>query len=174
MRPKRIPVPGYKKSKPPLQTVRTKSMTLQHELLENRKQILALQRRQKEIRRLLSGQKLLYKTNPDYFHITIKLYALRLEDDCWYVGMTRNPDKRFKKHLSGKGALWTKLHAPIEIVEVRDTKQTDDSAAGLLEDDMTLEYAMKYGSDTVRGGGYCQSKPRWPDVVLQNELVQAA
>lgn len=100
----------------------------------------------------------------------VKLYALRLADGCWYVGMTFNPEKRYRQHLKGKGATWTKLHRPLELVEVRVTTFYDQDSAAKLEDDMTLEYALKYGSRYVRGGGWCQTKPRWPDVVVQNEL----
>lgn len=100
----------------------------------------------------------------------VKLYALRLEDDCWYVGMTHNVQNRFMKHHNGKGAIWTKQHIPIEVVEIRETSFYDQDSASKLEDDMTLEYAMKYGSKFVRGGGWCQSKPRWPDLITQNEL----
>jgi len=101
---------------------------------------------------------------------TVKLYALTLEDGCWYVGMSYNVTKRFIKHKAGKGANWTKLHKPIEVVEVRETVEITQESAAKLEDDMTIEYAMKYGSNNVRGGGYCQRKPRWPDVVVQNEM----
>jgi predicted GIY-YIG superfamily endonuclease len=103
--------------------------------------------------------------------VRVWLYALRLEDNCWYVGMTYNVQRRFEKHFSGKGAAWTKRHKPIEIVEQRQTDCILQLDAAKLEDDMTLEYALKYGGDNVRGGGYCQVKyVRWPDVVLQNEV----
>jgi predicted GIY-YIG superfamily endonuclease len=96
---------------------------------------------------------------------TVQLYVLRLEDDCWYVGMTYNPLKRFKAHKDGKGAQWTKVHPPIEIHEIRPTEQYIQDRAARLEDDLTLEYAMLYGPEYVRGGGYCQARPLWPDMV---------
>ncbi len=99
----------------------------------------------------------------------VKLYALELENNHWYVGMSFNPEKRFNKHSKGKGAVWTKLHRPIRIVETRITDFFDQDDVVQLENDMTIEYAMRYGKDYVRGGGYCQSKPHWPDVVTQNE-----
>lgn len=98
------------------------------------------------------------------------LYALSLEGGYWYVGMSRNPEKRFGKHLRGKGAVWTRLHRPIEIVELRPTTIMVDSEASLLEDEMTLEYAKKYGVEVVRGGGYCQTKPKWPSHVYEPDL----
>lgn len=100
---------------------------------------------------------------------TVKLYALKLEDQCWYIGMSYDPIRRFVKHGTSKGAKWTKLHKPILIHETRETNLNIQDLAARLEDDMTLEYALKYGSDKVRGGGYCQFKPLWPDVIKDNE-----
>lgn len=145
------------------------SMTVQHELVDVKKQIKILLQRKKHLERTLrqTGQK---QIRAEYFDKPISLYALRLEDGCYYVGMSRNPENRFKKHLKGKGANWTKLHPPIEMIEIRKLDITEDSAGALREDGMTIEYAMKYGSDVVRGGGYCQQKPRWPQEVMQNEM----
>lgn len=100
---------------------------------------------------------------------TVKLYALQLEDQCWYIGMSYDPVRRFVKHGTSKGAKWTRLHNPIRIHETRETGFNIQDMAAKLEDDMTLEYALKYGSDKVRGGGYCQFKPLWPDLIKDNE-----
>lgn len=108
----------------------------------------------------------------EYEKIPYQLYALELESGCWYVGMSRNPQRRFKRHGTPKGARWTELHKPTRIHETRATNILVESEAGKLENDMTLEYALKYGSEVVRGGGYCQRKPVWPDVIIQNELHQ--
>jgi predicted GIY-YIG superfamily endonuclease len=103
---------------------------------------------------------------------TIALYALRLENGCYYVGATTNVERRYAKHVKGQGAAWTKRHKPIEILEVRHVEFTGQGDAARLEDDMTIEYALKYGSEHVRGGGYCQTKyVQWPDVVLENEVL---
>lgn len=90
------------------------------------------------------------------------LYVLELEDGFYYVGMSRNVEKRFRSHSIGKGANWTKLHKPIRIIESRETKYTSMAPASKLEDQLTLEMAKKYGYHKVRGGGYCQQFPHWP------------
>lgn len=100
-----------------------------------------------------------------------QLYALELEGGRYYVGISRNPERRFIKHQKGKGAVWTKSYKPVEIIETRMTEVFVESEAVKLENDMTLEYALKFGSEFVRGGGFCQTKPRWPDVVVQNEKI---
>ena len=100
----------------------------------------------------------------------VKLYVLKLEDDCWYIGMSYNPDKRFIQHSKGKGAKWTSVHPPIKIIEIKATGKYIQDQAARLEDDLTLEYALKYGSAYVRGGGFCQAKPIWPSMVVENEI----
>lgn len=105
-------------------------------------------------------------TRSDYYDRPILLYILRLEHNCWYIGMSRNVDRRFKAHKKGK-TLWTGEHKPLEIVEVRETGLTSDSDAAILEDELTIEYARRYGVDRVRGGGYCQRKPHWPPIAYE-------
>lgn len=172
-KPKKIKIkllkqPGLNESKYILLSTegRKETMVLMQELRQVIADLQSLTNRKRYLRQQLAGQKLLKN---DYYNKPIMLYALRLENACYYVGMSRNPKSRFKKHDSAKGAMWTKLNKPIEIIEIRNTESTDDHAVSLLEDDMTLEYALKYGSEFVRGGGYCQRKPRWPDVIIQNE-----
>lgn len=101
----------------------------------------------------------------------VMLYALRLEGNNYYVGMSYNVERRFASHVKGKGAAWTKRHRPLEIQETRPTGKFIQDEVAKLEDDMTLEYALKYGSDRVRGGGWCQAHPLWPDVVVENDLA---
>lgn len=140
---------------------------IQNELYEINNEIKRLKKRKIVLRQQLNkraSKKKVYRPTPWL------LYALRLENNYWYVGMSHNVRKRFNNHVLGKGARWTALHKPIEIVEVRPTQFILESDASRLEDDMTIEYAMKYGSAFVRGGGYCQAKPSWPDIIIQNEL----
>lgn len=108
-------------------------------------------------------------TRSNYFNRPILLYVLRLEHSCWYIGMSRNVDRRFKAHKKGT-TIWTKEHPPIAIQEVRETGLSSDSEASKLEDELTLEYARQYGIACVRGGGYCQRKPTWPDSVIEPDL----
>lgn len=43
------------------------------------------------------------------------VYILRCEDDSLYTGITNNLEKRYKKHLNGTGAKYTKIRKPKEI-----------------------------------------------------------
>lgn len=95
----------------------------------------------------------------------LTLYVLKLEDNCWYVGITTNIDRRFRQHLKGEGARWTAFHKPIKIWETEDLGNSPQPIANRLEDQKTLKYAAIYGTDFVRGGGYSQMKPRWKAVL---------
>lgn len=161
-------VPSFKKVKKKLLLIPSEGSDLAHEYDTNSQMISDLKQRNRQIRKTLVNKGLI---EDDYYNITIKLYALRLEDSCWYIGQARDPLKRFKKHGHRKGALWTKKHRPIEIYEIRDTGLTDEDQVARLEDDMTLEYATRYGTQYVRGGGYCQvDVPLWPTHMREPDL----
>lgn len=79
------------------------------------------------------------------------IYILKLEDDCYYIGITMDLNKRLSQHWSGKGAKWTALHKPVSVEKVifpvLDSK---------MENELTLEYMEKFGKDKVKGGYYCK------------------
>ncbi|CAA0175477.1 GIY-YIG nuclease family protein [Tenacibaculum maritimum] len=86
----------------------------------------------------------------------IKIYVLRLEDDKYYVGQTKDVEDRFGKHKKGKSSSdWTKLNKPIEIIEIIETRFTELSEAMFLENSITIEFMKKYGWKNVRGGDFC-------------------
>jgi predicted GIY-YIG superfamily endonuclease len=78
------------------------------------------------------------------------VYALRLENDKWYIGKTRDLEKRYQEHETGPGSSWTSLHKPIDIEEKLE------DASDFDEDKLTKQYMAKYGINNVRGGSYVQ------------------
>ncbi len=44
------------------------------------------------------------------------IYILLCTDGSYYIGSTNNVEKRFKDHLDGKGARYTKSHQPKKVV----------------------------------------------------------
>jgi putative endonuclease len=52
------------------------------------------------------------------------IYILLCQDGSYYTGSTNDVEKRFKKHLEGSGARYTKSHKPVRILykEKFDTK----------------------------------------------------
>lgn len=48
--------------------------------------------------------------------MTYFVYMLLCQDNSYYTGSTNNIEKRFKDHLEGRGARYTKSHKPIKII----------------------------------------------------------
>lgn len=43
------------------------------------------------------------------------VYLLLIENGSYYCGYTDDVEKRFQKHLSGKGAKYTRAHKPVKV-----------------------------------------------------------
>jgi predicted GIY-YIG superfamily endonuclease len=77
-----------------------------------------------------------------------RLYILQLESGKYYVGKSANPAERYKQHIEGNGAAWTKKYKPVKFLETRALTGTHD------ETNLTKDLMKKYGVDNVRGGAY--------------------
>jgi predicted GIY-YIG superfamily endonuclease len=77
-----------------------------------------------------------------------QIYIIKLEKGKYYIGKTRNIEKRYEEHLTGTGSGWTKKHKPLSLIKtIKSTSQFD-------EDKYVKEYMAKYGIENVRGGTY--------------------
>jgi predicted GIY-YIG superfamily endonuclease len=79
------------------------------------------------------------------------VYVLRLEDDCYYIGVSSNLNARLAQHFCGDGSAWTRRHKPIELIEVHIGGEGK-------EDEIALQYIKKYGYHKARGGKYLKDK----------------
>lgn len=77
------------------------------------------------------------------------LYVLKLENDCYYIGMSHNLNNRLSQHIQGKGSKWTKINKFVSVEKVVFPANEKG-----IENRVTLEYIAKYGSDKVRGGSF--------------------
>jgi predicted GIY-YIG superfamily endonuclease len=77
-----------------------------------------------------------------------KCYILKLENNKYYVGISNNIEQRMISHFSEEGSKWTKLHKPIEIIEIKDNTHK------WQETYTTIITMKKYGIENVRGGPY--------------------
>jgi len=46
------------------------------------------------------------------------VYMLQCEDGSFYTGYTRNVKRRVKLHVMGKGARYTQMHRPTNLVHI--------------------------------------------------------
>jgi predicted GIY-YIG superfamily endonuclease len=74
--------------------------------------------------------------------------VLKLEENKYYVGITRDLDERLRLHNEGEGARWTTLYPPEKVLFVRMYRTREDALKA--ENEATLILA-KHGKD-VRGG----------------------
>ena len=82
------------------------------------------------------------------------LYKLKLEDNCWYVGISEDPEARVRNHCKGKGAAWTRLHKPLvpAVVKITNLGKVSEKLAEWKEDKATERMQKRYGLNKVRGG----------------------
>jgi len=86
----------------------------------------------------------------------ISIYVLKLEHDKYYVGQTKNLEKRLKQHLKGKlSSDWTKIHKPLSIYKSKETPFSNVDKAMHLENLTTIWCMKKFGWKNVRGGDFC-------------------
>ncbi|MFT8872669.1 MAG: GIY-YIG nuclease family protein [Sporolactobacillus sp.] len=78
------------------------------------------------------------------------VYMVECADGSFYTGCAVDVDQRFAKHVSGKGARYTRSHRPLRIVY---REQLPEKGAALRR-----EYAIKrmthlQKQDLIKGGG---------------------
>ena len=85
----------------------------------------------------------------------VAIYILRLEQNKFYVGMTKRNIERIWEHIDGKGAAWTKKYPPCEGNEILYFEEGLDPSD---ENRKTIEMMKRFGIHNVRGGDYCRVK----------------
>ena len=85
----------------------------------------------------------------------IYLYALLLEKNKYYIGITYTLEKRLRKHfLTNKGSVFTKEYKPIKILEIIKFIDIDYVNVLLYENVYTIFYSNIYNIENVAGGSF--------------------
>lgn len=83
------------------------------------------------------------------------IYVLRVEGGGWYVGSTKNFERRMRGHFGrGGGAVATKERRALsieEVFELRDYQIRTDCAHEQAEVIVAQRYAKLYGMNAIRG-----------------------
>lgn len=87
------------------------------------------------------------------------VYLLKCERDTIYTGITTNVIKRFKTHKSGKGAKYTKVNKPIELlasyyVGDRSEASIEEYRVKKLSKKNKLRLIDEKNSNIFRGGSF--------------------
>lgn len=94
----------------------------------------------------------------------MKIYVLKCENNKYYVGRTKNIEKRIIQHFTLNGSKWTKKYKPIKIINQYDGDEFDEEKHTLLTMD-------KYGIENVRGGSYCKMKLSKYDIDKIQQII---
>ena len=99
---------------------------------------------------------------------TTNVYILKLVAGKYYVGISKNPQKRIKDHFAGRGAGWTRKHAPLAVEAVYN-------GVTVFEEDMWTKRLMaEKGILNVRGGYYVRDEiPEPEQKMIQREIWSA-
>jgi len=117
------------------------------------------------------------------------LYVLRCNEDCWYVGVTRDFQERFKVHIESKdGADWPKLHVPLaasrysrilgrslftpdpKFVHLLELLSSESSGPLTSENLVTLALMETFGWRHVRGGRYSSIRDEIVEAKIREEI----
>ena len=94
----------------------------------------------------------------------VYIYALKCQQNKYYIGKTNNPMVRLESHSNANGCAWTKMYKPIELVAlIPDCDDYD-------EDKYTRKYMDKYGIDNVRGGSFVSMKLEQSELDLLTKM----
>jgi hypothetical protein len=100
-----------------------------------------------------------------------KVYVLELHGGYIYVGQSNNVERRVKQHMEGRGAVFTKRHAPTGIMLPR--LGNIDGAGDSGERQEVLLQMKKRGMHFVRGWKYVNNSLSATDVAdIQSNWVE--
>ena len=97
--------------------------------------------------RAIAAAKAARKANPSVKAFT---YVARLQNGKRYVGYSRNPEQRLRRHFVGTGAQVTRKYKPLS---VSITPHKSVAAAKRAETKMYYKQKSKFGGANVRGAG---------------------
>lgn len=83
---------------------------------------------------------------------TYLLYVLILQNNMYYVGITRNPEARFNDHRNGNSTYFVKQNLPIISIQTKVLKTTNKREAEKIETKKALQLMKKHGIENVTGG----------------------
>ena len=65
-------------------------------------------------------------------------YVVRCANDAFYTGWTTDPLRRVEEHNAGRGARYTKMHSPVELVYV---EEVEDHSSALKREAQIKRYS---------------------------------
>ena len=79
------------------------------------------------------------------------VYTLELQNNAFYVGYSDDFPRRIAQHFLGRGAMWTRLHPPVRVLEVTPGNKE-------LETAQTIALMVQKGWQRVRGAAWTSTE----------------
>jgi hypothetical protein len=101
------------------------------------------------------------------------IYVLRVEQDGWYIGSTRNFERRMRSHFGRGGSVATKERKAVAVeavFELMDYQIRTDCAHERAEVLIAHRYASLYGPQNVRGAKHGKGWSDFPTVGNQRDI----
>jgi hypothetical protein len=99
--------------------------------------------------------------------MSVIVYALKLDDDKYYLGRVKKT-KIAPVELLETDTKWTKTYQPQEVYKIYTGCDEYDV------DKITIKYMAKHGIDNVRGGSFVRMKLSTGDVELIRRMIKTA
>lgn len=87
----------------------------------------------------------------------ITIYVLELEDNKFYVGKSRNFNRRLNQHTFGKGSAWTSQHKIVNVYKTFQFYVKSEFEEIEKENLITIKFMEEKGWKNVRGGWWCNT-----------------
>lgn len=78
------------------------------------------------------------------------VYILLCSDGSFYTGSTNNVEKRFKDHVLGRGARYTKSHKPLKVIY----REKFDSKSDTFKREVQIKKMTKTQKESLISGDY--------------------
>jgi len=106
------------------------------------------------------------------------VYAIACEGGSYYIGHTDNLPRRWREHVSGQGADWTKKHKPLYIVHYEEFSSLEEAVAREKELKTTagrrwLKKAIAEGRARQAGGEPFEEKMQRLMTQLAKQMAEA-
>ena len=96
-----------------------------------------------------------------------QIYVLKLQNNKYYVGYSKNSASRIRSHFEGtSGVEWVQKNPPIQCLDVYE-------GTLLMEQSKTEEMMCEYGIDNVRGGAFTLVELPKEQVEILNKKFQS-
>ena len=70
------------------------------------------------------------------------VYVIECDNDSYYIGQTSDIEKRWKEHITGNAAKWTKSHKPVKIIHYEELNTREEAVK--RESDLKTGFGRKW------------------------------